>query len=76
MTFWLLVSLAIGQIPDICTVANVCAGKLKPSKMITSKIQLEDLVEHGIKALINDKESQVKILVEVGGMSRIDSAVH
>jgi len=44
--------------------------------MITSKIQLEDLVEHGIKALINDKESQVKILVEAGGMSRIDSAVH
>jgi len=44
--------------------------------MITSKIQLEDLVEHGIKALINDKESQVKILVQVGGMSRIDSAVH
>ncbi|RMZ71361.1 BDH1-stereospecific (2R 3R)-23-butanediol dehydrogenase [Pyrenophora seminiperda CCB06] len=53
----------------------LAAGKLNPSKMITSKIQLEDLVEHGIKALINDKESHVKILVEVGGMSRIDSAV-
>jgi len=54
----------------------LAAGKLEPRKMITSKIQLEDLVEHGIKALINDKESHVKILVEVGGMSRIDSAVH
>jgi hypothetical protein len=39
--------------------------------MITSKIQLEDLVEGGIKALIRDKDSQVKILVEVGGMDRV-----
>jgi hypothetical protein len=45
-------------------------------KMITSKISLEDLVEGGIKALINDKENHVKILVEVGGMSRVDSAIH
>jgi len=44
--------------------------------MITSKIQLEDLVDGGIKALINDKESHVKILVEVGGMARVDSAIH
>jgi len=42
-------------------------GRLKPEKMITSKIQLEDLVEGGIKALISDKESHIKILVEVGG---------
>lgn len=48
---------------------------MKPSKMITSKIQIEDLVEGGIKALINDKESHVKILVEVGGLNRIDSAL-
>jgi hypothetical protein len=44
--------------------------------MITSKIQLEELVENGIKALIRDKESHVKILVEVGGMGHVDSAVH
>lgn len=49
---------------------------MKPSKMITSKIQMDDLVEAGVKALINDKESHVKILVEVGGLNRIDSAVH
>lgn len=55
---------------------QLAAGKLKPNKMITSKIQLEDLVEGGIKALINDKESHVKILVEVGGMGRVDSAIH
>jgi threonine dehydrogenase-like Zn-dependent dehydrogenase len=56
--------------------ANCGIGKLNPKSMITSKIQLEDLVEGGIKALVNDKESHVKILVEVGGMSRVDSAVH
>ncbi|KAJ4362436.1 hypothetical protein N0V83_010529 [Neocucurbitaria cava] len=55
---------------------QIAAGHLKPSKMITSKIRLEDLVEGGIKALINDKESHVKILVEVGGMNRVDSGVH
>ncbi|KAF2190140.1 sorbitol dehydrogenase [Zopfia rhizophila CBS 207.26] len=46
---------------------HLADGSLKPEKMITSKIQLENLVEGGIKALINDKESHVKILVEVGG---------
>ncbi|KAF2466188.1 GroES-like protein [Lindgomyces ingoldianus] len=46
---------------------HLANGSLKPEKMITSKIRLEDLVEGGIKALINDKESHVKILVEVGG---------
>jgi threonine dehydrogenase-like Zn-dependent dehydrogenase len=44
-----------------------CLGSLKPEKMITRKIKLEDLVEDGVKALIHDKDSQVKILVEVGG---------
>jgi threonine dehydrogenase-like Zn-dependent dehydrogenase len=61
-------------------VSWVCAdeglGNLAPSKMITSKIQMEDLVDEGIKALIHDKESHVKILVEVGGLRRVDSAVH
>ena len=50
---------------------------MKPSKMITRRIQLDDLVERGIKALVHDKENQVKILVEVGAaMSRVDSALH
>lgn len=43
--------------------------------MITSKIQLEDLVDGGIKALIRDKDNHVKILVEVGSMDRVDFAV-
>lgn len=66
--------LAAGELESCCVGkwdANMCVGKLKPSNMITSKIQLEDLVEKGIKALIHDKESHVKILVEVGGMGRV-----
>ncbi|KAF1847064.1 sorbitol dehydrogenase [Cucurbitaria berberidis CBS 394.84] len=56
---------------------QIAAGNLKPSNMITSKIQLDDLIEGGIKALIHDKESHVKILVEVGGMNLANpAAVH
>ena len=40
---------------------------MKPGPMITSTIKLEDVVESGIKALIKDKDSHVKIMVEVGG---------
>jgi len=46
---------------------HLADGTLQPANMITSKIQLENIVEDGIKALIKDKESHVKILVEVGG---------
>ncbi|KAF3037222.1 hypothetical protein E8E12_005001 [Didymella heteroderae] len=56
-------------------VDQLAKGNMKPSKMITSKIQMDDLVDGGIKALINDKESHVKILVEVGGLNRVDSAI-
>jgi 2-desacetyl-2-hydroxyethyl bacteriochlorophyllide A dehydrogenase len=56
------------QRKDFQAVVDALAdGRLKPEKMITSKIALEDLLEGGIKALIRDKESHVKILVEVGG---------
>jgi hypothetical protein len=44
--------------------------------MITSTIQMDNLIEDGIKALVRDKESHVKILVEVGGLNRVDSAVY
>ncbi len=33
--------------------------------MITKKIPLDQVVEQGFNALINDKDSQVKILVDV-----------
>jgi hypothetical protein len=40
-------------------------GKLSPRAMITSKIRMEDVVEKGFKALIDEKDKHVKILVEV-----------
>lgn len=33
--------------------------------MITRKIKLENIVEDGIKALVHDKDNQVKILVDM-----------
>ncbi|PSN66439.1 sorbitol dehydrogenase [Corynespora cassiicola Philippines] len=49
-------------------------GSLKPEKMITSRIPLENLVEGGIKRLINEKDRQVKVLVEI--QAKRDSAIH
>ena len=42
------------------------AGAMKPEGMITKKIKLDQVAEEGFKALIDDKENQVKILVDVG----------
>ena len=33
--------------------------------MITKKIQMDEVEEEGYKALINDKDNQVKVLVEI-----------
>lgn len=41
------------------------AGAMRPGDMITRKIALENVVEDGIKTLITDKESHVKILVQI-----------
>lgn len=38
---------------------------MKPSRMITRKIKLENLIEDGYKALIDHKDEHVKILVEL-----------
>ena len=40
-------------------------GQLKPEAMITRKIKLHEVEEKGFKALIEDKDNQVKVLVEV-----------
>ncbi|KAF2800741.1 sorbitol dehydrogenase [Melanomma pulvis-pyrius CBS 109.77] len=56
------------QIGDFQEVINaISAGDMKPHEMITQKIKLTEVEEKGFKALINDKDNQVKILVEVGG---------
>ncbi len=41
-------------------------GKLTPEAMITRKIKLDEVEEKGFKALINDKDNHVKILVDIG----------
>lgn len=33
--------------------------------MITKKIQMDEVEEEGYKTLINDKDNQVKVLVEI-----------
>ncbi|GAQ47622.1 hypothetical protein AtubIFM54640_008094 [Aspergillus tubingensis] len=40
-------------------------GQLKPEKMVTSKIKLDEVVEKGFQALVNDRDSHCKILVDV-----------
>lgn len=40
---------------------------MKPERMITGRIGLDEVEERGFKTLINDKDNQVKILVKVGG---------
>lgn len=42
-------------------------GKIKPRGMITRKIGMHEVEEQGFRSLIEDKDNQVKILVEVGG---------
>ncbi|KAK4941492.1 hypothetical protein LTR10_018636 [Elasticomyces elasticus] len=44
----------------------ISSGAMKPEGMITKKIKLDRVAEEGFKALIEDKENQVKILVDVG----------
>lgn len=43
----------------------ISSGRLQPASMITGKIQMDEVEEKGFKALVNDKENHVKILVEV-----------
>lgn len=43
----------------------VVIGKLDPSPMITSKIRMEDVESKGFKALIEEKDRHVKILVDI-----------
>ena len=54
--------------PDVfeTTVKLVASGQLDPSPIITDSIELEDIVNKGFEALINDK-TQAKILVKLSG---------
>lgn len=43
----------------------IIIGQLNPERMITSKIKLDEVVEKGLKALVGQKESHCKILVDM-----------
>ncbi|RAK97547.1 uncharacterized protein BO80DRAFT_389620 [Aspergillus ibericus CBS 121593] len=40
-------------------------GQLNPERMITSKIKLDEVVEKGFQALVNNRDAHCKILVDV-----------
>ncbi|KAL9125100.1 MAG: hypothetical protein Q9217_005645 [Psora testacea] len=42
----------------------IASGRINPDTMITKKIQMHKVEEEGFKTLINDKDTNVKILVE------------
>lgn len=44
---------------------QLASGNIKPAAMITGRIAMEDLVERGFRPLIDNKEKEVKILVDV-----------
>ncbi|CAF9932985.1 MAG: hypothetical protein HETSPECPRED_008508 [Heterodermia speciosa] len=46
-------------------IGAIASGSLKPETMITKKIKMEEVEEEGYKTLINDKENQVKVLIEI-----------
>jgi threonine dehydrogenase-like Zn-dependent dehydrogenase len=45
----------------------ISEGSMNPGAMITSRIKMTEVEERGFRGLIDDKDNQVKILVEVGG---------
>ena len=45
--------------------ADSSSGNMKPGSMITRKIKIDDVVEEGFRALIDDKNNQVKILIDL-----------
>lgn len=42
----------------------ISSGLIKPEGMITKKIKMDEVVEQGFHSLINEKDKQVKILVD------------
>jgi threonine dehydrogenase-like Zn-dependent dehydrogenase len=56
---------SIGDFEEV--INAISSGSMKPHDMITQRIKITEVEEKGFKSLINDKDNQVKILVEVGG---------
>jgi len=47
----------------------ISSGRMRPEGMITKKIKLNEVVEEGFMSLVNDKDNQVKILVQANELS-------
>ncbi|CAM3450983.1 2,3-butanediol dehydrogenase [Nosocomiicoccus ampullae] len=62
------ISSTLGYEPDIfeATVKMIESGQIDPSPMITSEIELDEIIEKGFNQLIEDKK-QAKILVKLSG---------
>ncbi|KAL4867158.1 hypothetical protein BDV12DRAFT_123895 [Aspergillus spectabilis] len=43
----------------------IASGKINPRPMITSKIRMEDVEEKGFKALVNERDKHLKILIDI-----------
>ncbi|RMZ76491.1 hypothetical protein DV738_g4957, partial [Chaetothyriales sp. CBS 135597] len=54
---------SLGVFEDV--IDDISNGRVKPEGMITKVITLDQVVDQGFDTLINDKESHVKILVDV-----------
>ncbi|ETS73890.1 hypothetical protein PFICI_13756 [Pestalotiopsis fici W106-1] len=53
----------------------MASGRIRPGAMITRMIDIEDIEDKGFRALIEEKDTQVKIMVDMGRIRRKDSAV-
>lgn len=53
------------RVDFVAVIEAIADGRLKPARMITSRIRMEHIVDKGIWALVKDKDNQVKILVDV-----------
>ncbi|KAL3495796.1 chaperonin 10-like protein [Aspergillus germanicus] len=61
-----VVGAAICEDGDFESVIQAIAeGKINPRPMITSKIRMEDVEEKGFRALVNEKDKHVKILIDI-----------
>jgi len=53
-----------GDFQDV--IDAIASGRLNPGPMITGKIRMNEVEEKGFKALVNDKDNHIKILIDIG----------
>jgi len=63
-----------GDYPAV--IAALADGRIDPTAMITARIELTDVVEHGFTELVDNKDRHIKILVRPGGDAGTGSSAH